>query len=195
MKIGVFVGSFNPVHKSHIKIAKSLIDKKYVDKVLIIPTNNYWNKTNIIDLKYRIDMLKYYETKNIIIDNENNNYEYTYQIINALKRKNPDDEFSLIIGADNIINFDKWKNYQDLLKLELIIFNRNDVDVLYYLNKLNKNDKYIIENIDNDNVSSSIVRENIKDKEFLRNYLDDEIIEYIYKNNLYGEEVLWRMLL
>ena len=190
MKIGVFVGSFNPVHKSHIKIAKSLIDKKYVDKVLIIPTNNYWNKTNIIDLKYRIDMLKYYETKNIIIDSENNNYEYTYQIINALKRKNPDDEFSLIIGADNIINFDKWKNYQDLLKLELIIFNRNDVDVLYYLNKLNKNDKYIIENIDNDNVSSSIVRENIKDKEFLRNYLDDEIIEYIYKNNLYGEEVL-----
>ena len=48
MKIGIFVGSFNPVHKGHIKIVKHLLTKKYLDKVLIVPTGNYWNKNNLI---------------------------------------------------------------------------------------------------------------------------------------------------
>jgi nicotinate-nucleotide adenylyltransferase len=187
MKIGVFVGSFNPVHKSHIKIARISISNGIVDKVLIIPTNNYWNKTNIIDLKYRIEMLKYYETDKIIIDEKHNNYEYTYEIINALKKENPDDEFSLIIGADNIINFDKWMNYEELLKLNLIIFKRNDIDVKYYLDKLNKKDNYSIVELSNGELSSSKARNNINNIEKLKKYLDDEIIEYIIKNKLYGK--------
>ena len=50
MKIGVYVGSFNPPHKGHKKIANHLVKNKYVDKVLIIPTSNYWNKTNLVNL-------------------------------------------------------------------------------------------------------------------------------------------------
>ena len=47
MKIGVYVGSFNPVHIGHIKIVKYLINNNYFDKVIIIPTGNYWNKQNL----------------------------------------------------------------------------------------------------------------------------------------------------
>lgn len=63
-KIAVYVGSFNPIHKAHIKVAKHIL-KNYTDKVIIVPTGNYWNKNNLINIKDRIKMLKLYETKNI----------------------------------------------------------------------------------------------------------------------------------
>ena len=110
MKIGVYVGSFNPVHKGHIRIAKNIVDNKVVDKLLIIPTLSYWDKNNLISLDDRINMLKFYESDKIIIDSEFSSLEYTYQIRNALKEKYKNGAFSLVIGADNIVNFDKWKN-------------------------------------------------------------------------------------
>ena len=85
MKIGVYVGSFNPPHKGHIKIVETLIKERYVDKVIIIPTNNYWNKTNLINLNHRLNMLNFFKNENIIINNTLNNLEYTYQIIRELK--------------------------------------------------------------------------------------------------------------
>lgn len=184
MKIGVFVGSFNPVQKAHAEIVHTLINKKYVDKVLIIPTNNYWNKTNIIDLKHRINMLSNYENEDIIIDRELNDVQYTYQIMDELKKRYPNDELALIIGADNIISFDKWVNYQDLLKLRLIICKRGGVDIESYLKKLNKVDNYDIVDMNND-ASSTSVRDNLDNMEILKKYLDDAVIKYILENNLY----------
>ena len=105
MKLGIFVGSFNPVHKGHVKIVNYILDNKYVDKVLIIPTGNYWNKTDLINIKDRINMLKCYESEKIIIEQDINNLKYTYEIMNALKNRYKDDELYLVLGADNIIKF------------------------------------------------------------------------------------------
>ena len=63
MKIGVYVGSFNPVHKGHMKIVKHLIKNNYLDKVIVIPTGAYWDKQNLIDINDRISMLKFYERR------------------------------------------------------------------------------------------------------------------------------------
>ena len=117
MKIGVYVGSFNPPHKGHIKIVNHLLDKNYLDKIIIIPTGNYWDKNNLVNINDRINMLKFYKNENIIIDNKNNNIEYTYQLLKNLSKEHKKDNLYLIIGADNIINFDKWKNYQEVLNL------------------------------------------------------------------------------
>ena len=186
MKIGVFVGSFNPVHKGHIKIANYILNNNYVDKVFIIPTLNYWDKNNIIDLKYRIDMLKFYETNKLIILEEFNNLPYTYQIMRKLKEKYKNDEFSLIIGADNIVSFDKWKRYKELLKLELIIFKRNNIDVNSYLKKLNKSDKVIvIDEPNNIEISSTKIRDNINNPKVLETMIDKKVMDYIIKNDLY----------
>ena len=70
MKIGIYIGSFNPPHKGHKKIINYLLTNKYVDKILIIPTGNYWHKQNLINIKDRINMLKYYENKKIKVDIE-----------------------------------------------------------------------------------------------------------------------------
>ena len=103
MKIAVYVGSFNPVHKGHIKVAKTVL-KKLVDKVIIVPTLNYWDKNNLININNRINMLKFYETNNIIIDTKNNKYEYTYQVLRNIKKEYKNSEIYLIISFDVIIN-------------------------------------------------------------------------------------------
>ena len=92
MKIGIFGGSFNPPHKMHKKIAKVLIKKGYVDKVIFVPTGmKYEYKTNLISNKKRVDMLS------LMIEKEKNmaisKYElqqkpiYTYETLKHFKKK------------------------------------------------------------------------------------------------------------
>ncbi|MEG0576913.1 MAG: adenylyltransferase/cytidyltransferase family protein, partial [Bacilli bacterium] len=85
MKIGVYVGSFDPVHLGHLQIINYLLSSKTIDKIIVIPTGNYWNKKNLTDIKDRIDMLKLFETESIIIDSELFRFQYTYQILDELR--------------------------------------------------------------------------------------------------------------
>lgn len=188
MKIGIYVGSFNPPHKGHIKIVNHLLDKNYLDKIIIIPTGNYWDKNNLVNINDRINMLKFYENEKIIIDDKNNNIEYTYQLLNNLSKEYKNDELNLIIGADNIINFDKWKNYKEVLEYNLVILNRDNINILKYLEKLNKKDKYIIiDDLPNIDISSTMIRNKINENNYvnLSMYLDKVVYDYIKKNKIY----------
>ena len=182
MKIGIFIGSFNPPHLGHLDIIKYLLNKKYVDKILIVPTKNYWNKTNLIDINKRIAMLKFYENDNIKVDTSNNNYQYTYQLMRKLKKEYSHDELYLIIGADNIINFKKWKNYEELLTYNIIIMTRNNIDILKYTSHLTG--KFTVVNDYNfTDISSTKIRNNL----FLnKKYLQEDIYHYIIENKLYN---------
>lgn len=174
------MGSFNPPHKGHIKVVNYLLDNKYVDNILIVPTLNYWNKQNLIDINDRINMLKFYENEHIKIDINNNQYIYTIDLIKALEKEYPNDTLYLIIGADNIINFHKWKNYQELLKYPIFVMNRNNIDVTPFIKKFNSNNFIVINDYPFIDVSSDEIRKNLKE-----DYLDKEILEYIKKQHLY----------
>ena len=179
MRLGIYVGSFNPVHIGHIDVVNYLLKEKYVDKVLIVPTLNYWNKTNLIDIKHRINMLKIFESINIKIDNKNNKYIYTYELLNKLS-KEYDDELYLIMGADNIIEFDKWKNYKELLKYKIIIVNRDNIDIEKYIRKYNTNNFIVVDNYKYIDASSTEIRNNLNSE-----YLDERVRDYINKNELF----------
>ena len=181
MRIGVFVGSFNPVHNGHIHVANYLLDKKIVDKVLMIPTISYWDKTNLESLEDRTNMLKFFETDNIIVDNIHNAFPYTYQVMESLEKDYPNDELMLIIGADNIIQFDKWKNYHDLLKRKIIVVNRDNIDINSYINKFEEKDNFIVvQDFDYINTSSTSIKENLEN-----NNLDLRVYYYILEHGLY----------
>lgn len=186
MKVGVYVGSFNPVHKGHINIVNYLLENKILDEIIIIPTESYWEKNNLVNIKHRINMLKYYENDQIIIDTKLNSYKYTYQILNELKKYYND--LYLIIGDDNLINFDKWKNVDEILLNKVIVMKREIINPYIYINRFNKKDSFIIiENYESINISSTNIRKLILEKKYneLNKLLDSDIIEYILKNNLY----------
>lgn len=187
MKLGVYVGSFNPIHKGHAEIANYLIENQYVDKVIIIPTGNYWNKNNLIDVSDRINMAKTYENERLIVDDTLNNLEYTYQVLNELKKQYKDCELHLIIGDDNLEKFHLWKNISEILTNKVIVIPRTN-DYLQYINRFMQKENFVItEKFPIMNISSSLVRELIENGNFdeLSLYLDKEVIEYIINNNLY----------
>lgn len=184
MKIAVYVGSFNPVHKGHIKVVKKIL-KEYVDKVIIVPTMSYWNKNNLISVNDRINMLKLYETKDIVIDTKNNNYEFTYQIIRNIQNEYKNDKIYLVIGDDLLKDFDKWKNVSEILKYNIIVIRRNDIEESIY--KKYENYNFIVKNkISSKEISSTIVRNMIlnNNKDVLK-YIDLKVYDYIKRNNLY----------
>ena len=180
MKVGVYVGSFNPPHIGHLKVANYLIENKIVDKVLMLPTLNYWDKQDLVDLKDRIAMLKYYETKDIVVDDIHNNYEFTYQVLNALKKDYKSDTLYLIMGYDNLKNLHLWKNIDEILENKIIVLRRGNIDIDKYLNRFDKSKFIIIDNFDYVDISSTELRKNLDSK-----YLSDKVINYIKRKKLY----------
>ena len=185
MRIGIYCGSFAPVHKGHIKFVREIIKSKLVDKVLIVPTKSYWNKQIKISLKDRINMLKLYETSKIEIETKLNNVSSTYEGFLKYQRKHPNDTLYLIIGADNLIEFDKWINYHYLLDNHpFIIIKRDKLGSKYIKDKMksfNKKDYYILD-IATIDVSSTYIRDNINNPKLLKNKIDPRVYKYIVEN-------------
>lgn len=179
MKIALYVGSFNPVHNGHIKVMNYLIDNKIVDKVLVLPTPNYWNKQDLISVNDRINMLKLFETDKIIIDTIHNNYPYTYQVIDSIKKDYKNDDLYLVIGSDNLEKLYLWKNIEKILENYVIVFQRGKTNINRYLEKYDKSKFIIIDNFQNIEVSSTEIRNGGKDN------VDKKVLEYIRNNQLY----------
>lgn len=185
MKIGIYPGSFNPIHKGHIKIINHLLQKN-LDLIIVIPTGNYWNKQNLEVLEDRLNMAKTYENSKIIIDSQRNNMEYTYQILESLSKEYPQDQLYLIMGADNVINLEKWKNIDQILTYPIIVINRDDIALNEYINKLNHPAQFIIINdLEKLDISSTQIRNEIKKHHSLKSYLDKPVIDYIMTKHLY----------
>lgn len=180
MRLGIYVGSFNPVHVGHIHVVNYLLENNYVDKILLLPTPSYWDKTNLLDMNDRINMLKVYENDKVIVDTKHNNYPYTYQVLNSLRKDYKDDELYLIIGSDNIEKFDLWEHVDEILENKVIVVKRDDTDIEKYTAKFNTNNFIIVNEFKPIDISSSRIRNN---KDY--NYLDKEVYNYIKENNLY----------
>lgn len=197
MKIGIFGGSFNPPHKMHKKIAKTLIKKGYVDKVIFVPTGmKYEYKTNLLSNKNRLDMLS------LMIEKEKNmsisKYElqqkpvYTYETLKHFKKRYKDDEIYFICGTDNLSYIDKWKNGKEILKnYKLLIIKRNTDKIKLLLEKYKEYRKnIIIAKVASHKISSTTIRTYLKQNNNLkaRLYIDKKVYNYIKENNLYEEK-------
>lgn len=184
-RVGVFVGSFDPIHKGHIHIMKYLLQYHLVDKIILIPTGDYWDKSPKASLEDRIQMCKLIQNKQIEVSTTLNKYEYTYQVLEELEKKYPMDYLFLIMGADNIVHFDKWKNIDHLLEYNIIVVNRDNIDINKNIEKFNKKDNFIvIDNFDFLPISSTYLRANIK-TENAKEFIDEKVWEYIKQKKLY----------
>lgn len=186
MRIGVYCGSFDPIHNGHVKIIKTILKENIVDKIFIMPTDDYWNKKiNLsfeerkkaisISLKRRVNKNKY------IIEEELSKYQYTFLIFRDLKKIYPKDEFYLIMGGDNVLNFDKWKNYKELLENPLIVINRKNDNLEKSIKKLNPKKYYLLEIEGISDISSTFIRDNIDDYSKIKKMINEETYKYVYR--------------
>ena len=179
MKLGIYVGSFNPVHNGHLKVINYLLDNNLVDKVLVLPTPNYWDKQDLVDLDHRVSMFKIFETEKIIVDDIHNRYPYTYLVLRSIKKDYPNDKLYLVIGADNLISLDKWKNIDEILENKVIVLNRFNIDMNKYIDKFNKANFIIISDFDYLDTSSTEIRNGKYDE------LNPKVKKYIKDHRLY----------
>lgn len=128
MKIGILGGSFNPPHQGHIFISKLAVKKLALKQIWWIPTvqnplkenqkNSYLERINLCEKILEAEKkIKIYQSKEI----------YSYKLIINLQKKYPKIEFIWIMGADNVKNLHKWKNYKIFIKnIKIAVFSREN---------------------------------------------------------------------
>lgn len=173
-KIGFFGGCFNPPTNMHIKIANNLIEEGKLDKVVFVPMNDFYKKEGLIEAKHRYNMLKIaiQEYNNLELDDielKENRLLFAAEAFEIIKKSsylqnNKKTEMFLIMGSDNFNKMPNWKNY----------------------NQIKDEYKYIIINRDKKEVSSTQIRNMIKNNEDrVKEYLPKEVYNYIIENELY----------
>ena len=195
-KIGLLGGSFNPVHKGHLYIAKSAINHYHLEKILFIPVgiNPFKSDQQQIKKKHRMNMLNlalqnYDEFQ--VLDYEINQSGKTYTIytINYLKKVYPDDEFYFITGADLMFEIQNWKDSIKLFnELKFITTQRSGyLGLEQRLENLRNEYKADIRNmnIPGINITSSEIREKILRDEDVSHLLPDSVEDYIMMHKLY----------
>jgi nicotinate-nucleotide adenylyltransferase len=197
MDIAILGGSFDPPHKGHTAIAKSLLKLDYADQIWIVPCYQHPFNKNLSASNTRLEMTKLLENDSIkVYDYEikNKKISYTIDTLKFFSKKYPKDKFSLVIGTDQIKDFTKWKEWREIISnFKLFIIPR--IGFKNAKNELAKIKKQvtITENIfliDKEkfppiNVSSTLIRKKIKDNKSISHLVPKKIEEYIMEKKLY----------
>ena len=194
MKIGIFGGSFDPIHTGHAIIAQYIISSGAVDRLwfMVSPVNPL--KADKVRQVADTDRLRMVEMVSRPMEGvETSAFEfsmpkpsYTIDTLNALQTKFPDDEFYLIIGGDNWELFGKWRNSEEILaKYHVLIYPRLDHEVNIpdrLKDRVTLIDAPLIE------LSSTEIRERLAKGQGVRYYVPDEVLKYIERKKLYRHE-------
>jgi len=192
MKIGLYFGSFNPVHNGHLIIAKHVINNTDLKQVwMVISPQNPLKKPNSLLNKYdRLNMVQSAlegETKIKASTIEFNlpSPSFTIDTLAYLKEKHKQHQFSIIMGSDSFTNIKKWKNYEMIIKnYEIYIYQRTGYPIQNIEETIvNKLDAPLIE------ISSSSIRKIIKEGKSIR-YLVPDVVDQQIKENKYYKKKL-----
>ncbi len=192
-KAGLYFGTFDPVHKGHLGVAKYLINHSDCDEIWFIPTPQSTHKLgkSISSMSHRLAMLNIATSANpsIIVKDVESAMSppyFTYDTMTYLKNSNTTYSFALIMGADNFVAFSSWKNYKELLdSFPVYVYPRGE-------NKANKTalfthqNVHYIDNAPRINVSASFVRAQIQKADTLSPLLPSGVFEYILREKLYN---------
>ena len=195
--IALFCGSFNPPLFSHFSLAEQLLNSEQnIEKIIFVPVSNKYNKDGLISDEHRFNMLNLVCKQNPrfeVSDIEFNSprQPYTFETLQAMQEIYTDYEVRLIIGTDNLKELDTWYEIEQLLnKFKVFVLARDEDNIDDIINNHSLLSKYsssfLKSNISiRTNLSSSFVRNEIKNNNSVKYLLPDEVIEYIKNNKLY----------
>ncbi|MCC4228956.1 nicotinate (nicotinamide) nucleotide adenylyltransferase [Zunongwangia profunda] len=190
-KIGLFFGTFNPIHIGHVIIANHMAEFSDLDEVWLVvtPHNPHKKKSTLLDNHNRLDMVfmaceefEHLQPSDVEFRLEQPNY--TVKTLAHLQEKYPTNEFCLIMGEDNLKTFHKWKNYEVILdNHSLYVYPRKSGGKVenQFKNhpKITRVDAPVIE------ISATFIRDSIKEGKFIKPMLPAKVWEYVIHNNFY----------
>lgn len=189
MKIGLYFGSFNPIHNGHLIIANQLYEKTGVDEVWIIPSpqNPFKKTSDLLDFNHRYEMIQEVikDTAHIKVSDIENSLSkpsFTIQTINALQQQFPEHQFEIFMGSDNLESLHLWKNYEELLqKCKMHVYVRN-TSVKENLPQYQNVEIHHLPILD---ISSTAIRLSIKEGKSIIGEVDSKISDLIVQNRWY----------
>lgn len=191
-KVGLFFGSFNPVHLGHIQLADYIYLHSDLDEIwyVVSPRNPLKNSSELIDEKLRLQMIelciadkKYLKTSNVEFTLPKPSY--TINTLDVLSEQNPNVSFTLLIGSDNMQIFDKWKDYDKILKkYNVLVYPRKGYKIV--------TDKFptmqVLQKAPFFEISSTEIRHLIAENSDTSQWLHSSVEEFIKKKRLYKVE-------
>jgi nicotinate-nucleotide adenylyltransferase len=190
MKVGLFFGTYNPVHVGHMVIANYMVEFTDLDQVwmVVTPQNPFKQKESILKDYDRLHLMRLAIGEDAKLRASDIEFglpqpSYTATTLVYLKEKFSQDEFALIMGADNLNHFHKWKNHEEILKNhELYVYPRLDANEGGELRqhfKVNYVEAPVMK------ISSSFIRKAINEGKDVQHYMPKEVAKYIDEMNFY----------
>jgi nicotinate-nucleotide adenylyltransferase len=191
MKIGLYFGTFNPIHVGHLIIANHMAEHSDLDQVwmVVTPHNPLKKKSTLLDDYHRLQMVflateDFPKIKPSDIEFKLPQPNYTVNTLVHLEEKYPNYEFSLIMGEDNLKSLHKWKNYEVILERhDVYVYPRisTEEENLEFKNhpKVHLIDAPVVE------ISATFIRDNIKKGKNIQPLLPAKVWDYIDHNNFY----------
>lgn len=191
MKLGFYLGSFDPIHIGHINAIRCVLNAKVVDKIIVVPAiQNPWKEGAVAPFEDRLKMIKMsiaaFGDKCEVSEIERlNDLHYSYKTCQLLKEQCPSDDLFIIGGTDVAKTISKWKNYDKVIKpnFGFISINRVNNSTAKQINWINKNNviinDYAVE------VSSTIIRDILSKGEIAYPLIPFNVENYIRQKKLY----------
>ena len=190
-RIGLFFGTFNPVHIGHLILANHLLEYSDLHEIwmVVTPHNPHKKKSSLLDNNHRYDMVwqmceDYPRIRPSNVEFDLPQPNYTVKTLAVLEERYPEKDFVLIMGEDNLNNLHKWKNYEVILdRFHILVYPRFSVDsvdpALEEHDKISRIDAPRIE------ISSTFIRNAIKQGKDVRPLLPLKVGRYIDQMNFY----------
>lgn len=189
MHIGLFFGSFNPIHVGHMVLANYMASFTDLEQIwfVVSPHNPLKEKSSLLNQNQRLHMVNLAIGDNNKLKSSNIEFglsqpSYTINTLAHLKEKYPQHQFSLIMGEDNLESFTKWKNYEEILKNhKLYVYprpNSNSGDLKAHPNVIMTEAPLM-------DVSSTLIRQAIKDKKDVSFFVPPAVWTYLEEMSFY----------
>lgn len=189
-QVGIFSGSFNPIHVGHLILANYMREFTYLDEVwfVVTPQNPLKEVSNLLNDDIRLEMTKlavegFNNLKVSDIEFDMPKPSYTINTLDKLKTEHSDCDFTLIIGGDNWIKFPRWKENERLMKeFKILIYPRLGEEV--HIDRRHSQNIQLV-NAPIVEISSTFIRESIRLGKDVRAFVPHHVYDYILLHNLY----------
>lgn len=197
MKIGLYGGTFDPIHVGHLIVIENVINQMELDRVIILPSSNPPHKKHKdkTDSDIRVEMVSeaIKDNKKIILstlESTHKTVRYTHQTLEYFTENLSNHELYYIMGEDSFMTIDTWRNYKEILTYNIIVFARTSIDKnselvkkVLQIKKDNPN-IFLIDTL-NINISSTLIRSLAQKNKSIKYLVKDEVDYIIKKRGLY----------